>query len=61
MFLHQEKINQQGDYESLHRDVMVGYGNWGFDPSDITNSFPENEVSVHIWQAKGDKGHSLSD
>ncbi|XP_040992654.1 uncharacterized protein LOC121239473 [Juglans microcarpa x Juglans regia] len=51
----QEKITQQGEYESLHRDIIAGYSKWEFDPTDITNSFPENEVSVHIWQAKGDR------
>ncbi|KAL1823714.1 hypothetical protein ACET3Z_010492 [Daucus carota] len=35
----QEKIVQQGEYESLHREVMVGYANWEFDPTDLQNPF----------------------
>ncbi|GAB4824709.1 hypothetical protein Ancab_007574 [Ancistrocladus abbreviatus] len=51
----QEKISQQGVYESLHRDLMVGYGKWEFDPFDLENPFPNNEGSVHIWQGYEDK------
>ncbi|KAF5447505.1 hypothetical protein F2P56_033056 [Juglans regia] len=51
----QEKITQQGEYESLQRDIIAGYGKCEFDPTDITNPFPKNEVSVHIWQANGDR------
>ncbi|KAI8522711.1 hypothetical protein RHMOL_Rhmol13G0018000 [Rhododendron molle] len=51
----QEKIRQQGMYESLFRDIVVGYGNWEFGPLDLTNPFPENEGSVHIWQGYDDK------
>ncbi|XP_039015024.1 uncharacterized protein LOC120145200 [Hibiscus syriacus] len=51
----QEKIRQQGVYESLHRDIMVSYGKWEFDPSDLVNPFPNNEGSVHIWQGYEDK------
>lgn len=51
----QEKTRQQGVYESLFRDILVGYGKWEFDPSNLTNPFPENEGSVHIWQGYDDK------
>lgn len=51
----QEKIRQQGVYESLFRDILVGYGKWEFGPSNLTNPFPENEGSVHIWQGYDDK------
>ncbi|KAJ7981156.1 alpha/beta-Hydrolases superfamily protein [Quillaja saponaria] len=51
----QEKIQQQGEYESLHRDMIAGYGNWEFDPLDIRNPFPNNEGSVHIWQGYEDR------
>ena len=54
-FLNQEKIQQQGDYESLHRDIMAGYGKWEFDPLDIANPFPNNDGSVHIWQGYEDR------
>ncbi|XP_061376261.1 uncharacterized protein LOC133318281 [Gastrolobium bilobum] len=51
----QEKIAQQGEYESLHRDMMVGFGKWEFGPTDITNPFPNNDGSVHIWQGFEDR------
>ncbi|KAJ6717246.1 ALPHA/BETA-HYDROLASES SUPERFAMILY PROTEIN [Salix koriyanagi] len=43
-------IRQQGVVESLHRDLMVGFGNWEFDPMELSNPFPNNESFVHIWQ-----------
>lgn len=45
-----DKAVQQGVFESLHRDLLVGFGNWGFDPLDLKNPFHRNESSVHIWQ-----------
>ncbi|KAA3458613.1 Alpha/beta-Hydrolases superfamily protein isoform 1 [Gossypium australe] len=51
----QEKIQQQGVYESLHRDIMASYGKWEFDPMDLINPFPNNEGSVHIWQGYEDR------
>ncbi|KAL8247225.1 hypothetical protein R6Q59_008441 [Mikania micrantha] len=51
----QEKIRQQGDYESLYRDIMAGYGKWEFDPFDITNPWPDNNGAAHIWQGYEDK------
>ncbi|XP_058092418.1 uncharacterized protein LOC131238838 [Magnolia sinica] len=51
----QDKARQQGDYESLHRDLIVGLGKWGFDPMDLNNPFPHNKGSVHIWQGYEDK------
>lgn len=51
----QDKSRQQGDYESLYRDIMVGFGTWEFDLLDLKNPFPANEGSVHIWQGYEDK------
>ncbi|KAH6774770.1 alpha/beta-Hydrolases superfamily protein [Perilla frutescens var. frutescens] len=51
----QEKVRQQGVHECLHRDMMVGFGKWGFDPMDISDPFPNNDGSVHIWQGYEDK------
>lgn len=48
-------MRQQGVGECLHRDLMVGYGEWGFDPTDISNPFPNNEGGVHLWQGYEDK------
>ncbi|XP_057955340.1 uncharacterized protein LOC131149175 isoform X2 [Malania oleifera] len=50
----QEKIRQQGDHESLHRDTITAFGKWEFDPLDVTHPFPDNEGSVHIWQGNED-------
>ncbi|XP_074289226.1 uncharacterized protein LOC141614375 [Silene latifolia] len=50
-----EKIRQQGVYESLHRDMMASFANWEFSPLDLRNPFPKNEGSVHIWQGHEDK------
>ncbi|KAJ0613151.1 hypothetical protein HanHA300_Chr01g0035051 [Helianthus annuus] len=43
-----EQVRQQGEYESIHRDLNIGFGTWEFDPTEIKNPFPENEGSVHI-------------
>ncbi|KAJ8750121.1 hypothetical protein K2173_014036 [Erythroxylum novogranatense] len=51
----QDKITQQGVHESLHRDIIAGYGKWEFDPLDLSNPFPDNEGSVHIWQGYEDR------
>ncbi|KAH9317153.1 hypothetical protein KI387_018922, partial [Taxus chinensis] len=45
---------QQGVFESLHRDMMVMFGKWEFDPMDLKNPFPNNEGSVHLWQGDED-------
>ena len=50
----QHKIRQQGVYESLHRDIMVHFGKWDFDPMELKNPFPDNEGSVHLWQGHKD-------
>ncbi|KAK9912012.1 hypothetical protein M0R45_035886 [Rubus argutus] len=46
---------QQGEFESVHRDLMIGFGNWEFDPIEIKNPFPNNEGSVHLWQGDEDR------
>ncbi|KAJ3671333.1 hypothetical protein LUZ60_007412 [Juncus effusus] len=53
--LTENKARQQGIYESIHRDLLVMFGNWEFDPMNITNPFPQNEGSVHIWQGYEDR------
>ncbi|KAM0053535.1 hypothetical protein Hdeb2414_s0007g00260621 [Helianthus debilis subsp. tardiflorus] len=50
----EEQVRQQGEYESIHRDLNIGFGTWEFDPTEIKNPFPENEGSVHIWQGDED-------
>ncbi|KAJ4823398.1 hypothetical protein Tsubulata_032415, partial [Turnera subulata] len=49
-------VTSQGEFESLHRDLMVGFGTWEFDPiMDIENPFPNQEGSVHLWQGDEDR------
>ncbi|CAK9149225.1 unnamed protein product [Ilex paraguariensis] len=47
-------VTQRGEFESLHRDLMVGFGSWEFDPMDLKNPFLDNEGSVHLWQGDED-------
>ncbi|XP_021764779.1 uncharacterized protein LOC110729352 isoform X1 [Chenopodium quinoa] len=47
-------VRQQGEYQSIHRDLAVGFGKWEFDPTELTNPFPNNEGSVHLWQGDED-------
>jgi pimeloyl-ACP methyl ester carboxylesterase len=51
----QAQVKQQGELESIHRDLMVGFGSWKFSPVDLENPFPNNEGSVHVWQGDDDK------
>ncbi|KAL6989323.1 hypothetical protein U1Q18_015073, partial [Sarracenia purpurea var. burkii] len=49
-----EDVKQQGEFESIHRDLMVGFGSWEFDPMDLEKPFLDNEGSVHLWQGDED-------
>ncbi|PKI35129.1 uncharacterized protein LOC116196734 [Punica granatum] len=49
------QVRQQGEFESIHRDMMVGFGHWEFSPMDLENPFPDNAGSVHLWQGDDDK------
>ncbi|GER39430.1 alpha/beta-Hydrolases superfamily protein [Striga asiatica] len=51
----QEKILQQGAHECLHRDMMIGFGKWDFEPMNIVNPFPNKEGSFHMWHGYEDK------
>ncbi|KAL5150212.1 hypothetical protein HKD37_13G036888 [Glycine soja] len=48
------QVIQQGDYETIHRDINIGFGNWEYSPLDLENPFPNNEGSVHLWQGDED-------
>ena len=50
----QDQVTQQGEFESLFRDMNVGFGKWEFSPLDLENPFPNNEGSVHLWQGDDD-------
>ncbi|KAH9321586.1 hypothetical protein KI387_016225, partial [Taxus chinensis] len=47
---------QQGVFESLHRELMVMFGKWDFDPMDLKVDAGGNNISasVHIWQGDED-------
>ncbi|KAL2899701.1 Acetyl-coenzyme A synthetase 2 [Bienertia sinuspersici] len=47
-------VRQQGVHESIHRDMMIAFGRWEFDPIQLTNPFPQNEGTVHLWQGDED-------
>ncbi|ERM98897.1 hypothetical protein AMTR_s00114p00053290 [Amborella trichopoda] len=49
-----EEKPSQNDFESLHRDVMVGFGKWEFDPLEIKEN-PLSKGTVHIWQGEEDR------
>lgn len=49
------QIVQQGEYNSLHRDMLVGFGTWEFDPMDLSNPFPDSEGAVHLWHGAEDR------
>ncbi|XP_068658773.1 uncharacterized protein [Aristolochia californica] len=51
----EDKATQQGVFESLHRDLLTGFGKWDFEPMDVENPFPEMEGSVHVWQGCEDR------
>ncbi|XP_038894681.1 uncharacterized protein LOC120083152 [Benincasa hispida] len=52
-----EKVTQQGEDESLNRDILTILGEkWEFDPiTDVSNPFPDNSGSVHLWQGYEDR------
>lgn len=55
MIYMQLEILQQGEFESLHRDMMIGFGKWEFDPMDLDSPFPNDEGSIHLWNGEEDR------
>ncbi|ANM60131.1 alpha/beta-Hydrolases superfamily protein [Arabidopsis thaliana] len=51
---HLAEVRQQGIHESINRDMIVGFGNWEFDPLELENPFLNREGSVHLWQGDED-------
>ncbi|KAM1306040.1 hypothetical protein PS2_008521 [Malus domestica] len=49
------QVRQQGEFESIYRDMNVGFGTWEFSPLELENPFPNNEASVHVWQGDEDR------
>jgi len=50
----QHQVRQQGEYESLHRDMMVGFGKWSWSPVELEDPFPGGEGKVHLWHGAED-------
>jgi len=52
----QEQVRQQGEHDSLHRDMMVGFGKWDWSPLEMENPLAgaEGEVKVHLWHSVED-------
>ncbi|KAI4364066.1 hypothetical protein MLD38_020205 [Melastoma candidum] len=44
----------QGEFESVHRDLLIGFSATGFDPLDLDDPFPDNQGSIHVWQGDED-------
>ncbi|KAG6592364.1 hypothetical protein SDJN03_14710, partial [Cucurbita argyrosperma subsp. sororia] len=51
----QKKVLQQGQHDSFNRDILCSYGKWEFDLMALTNPFPDNKGSVHMWQGSEDR------
>ncbi|XP_078441160.1 uncharacterized protein LOC144711111 [Wolffia australiana] len=49
------KPMQQGEHESLHRDLICLVGDWGFEPEGLPDPFAGGQGTVHIWQGSDDK------
>lgn len=43
-------MTQQGELESFYRAMRIGFRKPEFDPMDLQNPFPNNEVFIHILQ-----------
>ncbi|KAJ8767813.1 hypothetical protein K2173_020753 [Erythroxylum novogranatense] len=53
--LTREKLQDREVFDTLRGDFMASFGDWDFDPTDLSNPFPGNESSVHIWQGYEDR------
>lgn len=51
----QDGIRKRRVFDSLRRDFIVAFSKWDFDPLELSNPYPQNESSVHIWQGYEDK------
>ncbi|KAD6796374.1 hypothetical protein E3N88_07270 [Mikania micrantha] len=45
----------QGEFESIYRDMNIGWGKWEFDPIDIQNPFQNVNGTVHLWMGDDDR------
>lgn len=47
-------MRQQGEFETLHRDMMVGFGKWDYSPLELRNPVPDKEGAVQLWHGAKD-------
>ncbi|XWS71473.1 hypothetical protein CRYUN_Cryun03dG0140900 [Craigia yunnanensis] len=53
--LTKESLRERCVFDNLRNDFLVCYGDWDFDPMELSNPFPPNESCIHIWQGYEDK------
>ncbi|ONM17736.1 uncharacterized isoform X1 [Zea mays] len=53
---YEKQVRQQGEHDSLHRDMMVGFGKWDWSPLEMENPFAggQDEVKVYLWHGVED-------
>jgi len=59
LWFSQDQVRQLGEHDSLHRDMMVGFGKWSWSPLEMENPFAgarddDEEVKVHLWHGVED-------
>ncbi|KAH1159234.1 hypothetical protein GLYMA_11G183900v4 [Glycine max] len=53
--LTKDLLREKVSFDTLRGDSMVAFDNWEFDPLKLSNPFPQNRSSAHIWQGYEDK------
>lgn len=51
----QDGLKDRSVFDSLCSDLIVAFGKWDFNPLELTDPYPQNESSIHIWQGVKDK------
>ncbi|XXG63022.1 hypothetical protein AAC387_Pa05g1295 [Persea americana] len=52
---HKTYTRQQGEFESVHHDMIMAFTDWGFSPMDLENPFINKEGYVHLWHGDDDR------
>ncbi|CAL5032269.1 unnamed protein product [Urochloa decumbens] len=53
---YKDQVRRLGEHDSLHRDMMVGFGKWSWSPVEMENPFAGagEDVKVHLWHGVED-------
>ncbi|KAL6853347.1 hypothetical protein ACP4OV_019376 [Aristida adscensionis] len=56
---HRDQVRQQGVFESVHRDMMVAFGEWGYSPLELSDPAAAaagkgGAAAVHLWHGAED-------